>query len=179
CLITCRPLRFFLVPRRPPRSTLFPYTTLFRSSVMDEAPAGATPPLVRPHSIDDVPILTLTLHSAAYGSNELRQIASYLQDEIRTLPDMAQTEVTGGNARRISVELDPARLAAHGVTPGEVLMALQGANARLQAGELASGNEVLRIDVGAPLETATDVGSVLVSARAGTPVYVRDVADVA
>jgi len=149
------------------------------ASVMDEAPAGATPPLVRPHSIDDVPILTLTLHSAAYGSNELRQIASYLQDEIRTLPDIAQTEVTGGNARRISVELDPARLAAHGVTPGEVLMALQGANARLQAGELASGNEVLRIDVGAPLETATDVGSVLVSARAGTPVYVRDVADVA
>src|SRR5690606_5896689 len=79
------------------------------ASVMDEAPAGATPPLVSPHSIDDVPFLTLTLHSAAYGSNELRQFASYLQDEIRTLPDIALTGVTGGNARRISAELDPAR----------------------------------------------------------------------
>jgi len=148
------------------------------ASVMDQAPAGAMQPMVKPHTIDDVPILTLTLYSDAYGSNELRQIASHLQDEIRTLSEIAQTEVVGGNALRISVELEPARLAAHGVTPGEVAMALQGANARLQAGELAAGNEVLRIDIGAPLETATDVGSVVVSARGGTPVYVRDVADV-
>lgn len=148
------------------------------ASVMDEAPAGATQPMVKPHSIDDVPILTLTLHSEAYSSNELRQIAAYLQDEIRTLPDIAQTEVVGGNARRISVQIDAARLAAHGVTAGEVAMSLEGANARLQAGELATGNEVLRIDVGAPLETVADVGSVVVTARMGAPVYVRDVASV-
>ena len=39
-------------------------------SAMDEAPPGALPPLVKPHSIDDVPILTLTLHSRRYGSND-------------------------------------------------------------------------------------------------------------
>ncbi|HEX6135504.1 MAG TPA: efflux RND transporter permease subunit [Longimicrobiales bacterium] len=148
------------------------------ASVMDEAPSGALPPIVKPHSIDDVPILTLTLHADEYGSDELRGIAAQLQDEIRTLPDVAQSEVIGGRARQISVELDPARLAAHGVTPGEVAMALEGANARLQAGELATGNEVLRVDVGAPLATAPDVGSVVVSARGGMPVYVRDVARV-
>src|SRR5690606_37190755 len=142
------------------------------ASVMDEAPAGAMPPMVKPHTIDDVPILTLTLHSESYGSDDLRQIAAYLQDEIRTLPDIAQTEVVGGRVRQVSVELDPARLAAHGVTPGEVTMALQGANARLQAGELAAGNQVVRINVGAPLETPTDVGSVVVTARGGAPVYV-------
>src|SRR5690606_38253433 len=75
------------------------------ASVMDEAPAGAMPPMVKPYTIDDVPILTLTLYSDAYGSNELRQVASHLQDEIRTLSDIAQTEVVGGNALRISVEL--------------------------------------------------------------------------
>ncbi|HEX6306656.1 MAG TPA: efflux RND transporter permease subunit [Longimicrobiales bacterium] len=148
------------------------------ASVMDEAPAGALPPIVKPHSIDDVPILTLTLHADAYGSDELRGIAAQLQDEIRTLPDVAQAEVIGGRSRQISVELDAARLAAHGVTPGEVAMALEGANARLQAGELAVGNEVLRIDVGAPLATAADVGSVVVSTRGGAPVYVRDIARV-
>src|SRR5947209_17167514 len=31
---------FFLMIRRPPRSTLFPYTTLFRSGVLDSVPAG-------------------------------------------------------------------------------------------------------------------------------------------
>ncbi|MHB1168283.1 MAG: efflux RND transporter permease subunit [Longimicrobiales bacterium] len=148
------------------------------ASVMDEAPLGAMPPIVKPYTIDDVPILTLTLHSEAYGSNELRGIASRLQDEIRTLTDVARTEVIGGRNPQISVELDPARLTAHGVTPGEVSMALAAANARLQAGELASGNEVLRVHVGAPLSTPADVGSVVVSARSGAPVYVRDVAHV-
>src|SRR5690606_37965339 len=148
------------------------------ASVMDQAPAGALPPLVRPHTIDDVPILTLTLHSSAYGSDALRAIAAHLQDEIRTLPDVAETMLIGGRPRQMSVAIDPARLVAHGVTPGEVAQALTGANARLQAGELATGNEVLRVDIGAPLATAADVGSVVVSARTGAPVLVRDVATV-
>ena len=148
------------------------------ASVMDQAPAGALPPLVQPHSIDDVPILTLTLHAQAYGSDELRSIAALLQDEIRTLPDVAATAVIGGRAPQISVALDPARLAAHGVTPGEVTLALQSANARLQAGELATANQVLRIDVGAPLASPLDVESVVVSTRAGAAVYLRDIARV-
>src|SRR5690606_38201617 len=84
-----------------------------------------------------------------------------------------------GRPRQISVSIDAARLAARGVTPGEVALALQGANARLQAGELTTGNQVYRVDVGAPLSTADEVGSVIVSARMGTAVQVRDVADVA
>ena len=148
------------------------------ASVMDQAPAGALPPLVRPHSIDDVPILTLTLHSKSYGSDELRQLATHLEDDIRTLPDVAETSVTGGRARQISVNIEPARLAARGVTPGEVALALEGANARLQAGEFSSANQVYRVDVGAPLSTADDVGSVVVSTRTGAPIYVRDVARV-
>jgi multidrug efflux pump subunit AcrB len=148
------------------------------ASVMDQAPAGALPPLVRPHTIDDVPILTLTLHSAVYGSNELRSIAAQLQDEVRTLTDVAATVVTGGRPRQVSVVLDPARLASHGVSPGEVALALRGANARLQAGEVATSNEVFRVDIGAPLNTAPEVGAVVVSARGGSPVYVRDVAQV-
>jgi multidrug efflux pump subunit AcrB len=146
------------------------------AAAMDEAPAGALPPLVKPHSIDDVPILTLTLHSKQYGSDDLRQVANQLEDEIRTLPDVAQTSVIGGHPRQISVVIDPVRLAANGVTPGEVAQALRGANARLQAGEFSSANEVYQVDVGVPLSTAAEVGSVVVSARSGTPVYVRDVA---
>ena len=148
------------------------------AAAMDRAPAGALQPVVKPHSIDDVPILTLTLHSAAYGSDELRQLATHPEDEIRTLTDVAETSVAGGRPRQISVSLDAARLAARGVTPGEVAVALQGSNARLQAGELTTANQVYRVDVGAPLGAAEEVGSVVVSARTGSPVYVRDVARV-
>ena len=145
---------------------------------MDRLPAGALPPLVKPHSIDDVPILALTLSSPRYGSDQLRQVATHLADEIRTIPDVAETSVIGGQPKQVRVTLDPARLVAAGVTPGEVALALQGTNARLEAGEFSAGDRVYRIQVGAPLATATDVGGVVVSTRGGTPVYVRDIASV-
>ena len=145
-------------------------------SAMDQVPPGASPPLVKPHSIDDVPILTLTLHAAAYGSNELRRIATHLEDEIRTVPEVAETFVTGGQALELRVALDPARLAASGVTPGEVGSALAAANARLQVGEVATGDEVYLVRVGAPLVSADDAGSVVVSARGPAPVFLRDIA---
>ncbi|HSJ65236.1 MAG TPA: efflux RND transporter permease subunit [Gemmatimonadaceae bacterium] len=148
------------------------------AGAMDRAPAGALPPIVKAHSIDDVPVLTLTLHSPSYDANALRQIAVHLEDEIRTVPDVAETFVTGGQPKQIEVLLDASRLAASGVTPGEVSAALRGANARLQAGELSTANRVYRIEVGAPLVTPADVGSVVVAMRGGAPVYLRNVAEV-
>jgi multidrug efflux pump subunit AcrB len=145
---------------------------------LDQMPPGFTAPLVKPHAIDDVPILALTLHAERHGSDELRQIAVALEDEVRTVTDVAETEVIGGQPRQIRVALDPARLAASGTTPGEVMQALKGANARLQAGEFASGNAVYQLEVGAPLNDAADVGDVVVSVRSGSPVSVRDVATV-
>ncbi len=148
------------------------------AGAMDKAPTGALPPIVKSHSIDDVPVLALTLHGTDTDANALRQIAAHLEDEIRTVPEVAETFVTGGAPKQIRVEIDPAKLAASGVTPGEVMMALRSANARLAAGELTVRDSVVRIDVGAPLTTARDVGSVVVSTRSGAPVYLRSVADV-
>ncbi len=148
------------------------------ASAMDQMPPGALPPLVKPHSIDDVPVLALTLHSAVYDANAMRQMAVHLQDEIRTIPDVAETFVVGGQSKQLRVTFDAARLAAAGVSPSEVAQALRGANARLQAGELTASGEVYRIDVGAPLVTTEDVNGVVVAVRAGVPVYLRNVADV-
>ena len=148
------------------------------ASAMDQMPAGALPPLVKPHSIDDVPVLALTLHSSVYDANMIRQVAVHLEDEIRTIPDVAETFVVGGQPKQVRVTLDAARLAASGVTPGEVAQALRGTNARVQAGELTASGEVYRIDVGAPLVTTGDVSGVVVAVRGGAPVYLRNVADV-
>ena len=148
------------------------------AGVPEVLPSGARPPVVRPHSIDDVPVMTLTLHSAAADANTLRAVAVHLEDEVRTVPDVSETFIVGGDAKRILVVLDPARLSASGITPGEVAMALASTNARLQAGELATRDSVYRIDVGAPIETAAEAGYVVVAVRGGSPVYLRDVADV-
>ncbi|HEU4877955.1 MAG TPA: efflux RND transporter permease subunit [Gemmatimonadaceae bacterium] len=148
------------------------------AGAMDEAPPGALAPIVKPHSIDDVPVLALTLHSSEYDANLLRQVAMQLSDEIRTVPEVAQTFVVGGEPKQFLVTLDAPRLASSGVTPGEVAAALKGANARLQAGEYAEAGKVYRVDVGAPLSNPAEVGSVVVAVRGGAPVYLRNVADV-
>jgi multidrug efflux pump subunit AcrB len=144
----------------------------------DAAPPGALAPIVRPHSIDDVPVMTLTLAAERYTSNELREIATHVEDEIRTVSDVSETFIVGGAARRISVALDPGRLAARGVTAGEVVAALRGANARVHAGSVASENAVIRIEVGAPLATVEDVAAIVLALRGGSAISLRDVARV-
>jgi multidrug efflux pump subunit AcrB len=148
------------------------------AGAMDKAPVGALPPIVKAHSIDDVPVLAVTLHSTNTDANTLRQIAVHLEDDIRTVPEVAETFVTGGAPKQVRVVLDAARLAASGVTPGEVAMALKQANARLDAGEFTARDSVVQIAVGAPLTNAREVGSIVVSNRRGSPVYLRAVADV-
>ncbi len=149
------------------------------ASGLDRAPAGALPPVVKAHSIDDVPVLALTLHGAGYDANTLRQVALHLEDEIRTVPEVADAYVIGGESRQLRVTLDPARLAASGVTAGEVASALRGANARLEAGDFTTVNRVAQVQIGAPLTNAEDAGGVVVATRAGAPVYLRNVAAIA
>lgn len=143
---------------------------------MDRWPNGAPPPLVRPHAIDDVPILALTVSDANAEPGVVRQVAAQIAEELRTVSDVAQVFLVGGEPRQVQVLIDPARLAATGVTPGEIAQALMGANARLQAGAYASGNEAVRIDVSAAFTSASDVGNVVIAVRNGRVIALRDVA---
>ncbi len=147
-------------------------------AAMVEAPPGTPTPLVTPHGIDDVPVLTLTLHGGGLDADALRRIARQVEDEVRTVPDVAHTFLTGGEAPTLRVELDPARLAASGVTPGEVALALRSATARLQAGEFATGDQVWLVSAGAPITSAEDARRVVVGLRNGGPVYLGGVATV-
>src|SRR5512137_2086435 len=72
----------------------------------DLIPPGASQPLVKPRSIDDVPILALTLSSARYDSFALRKIAAQLDDQIKAVPDVAEVRILGGQRRQVRVVLD-------------------------------------------------------------------------
>jgi multidrug efflux pump subunit AcrB len=109
----------------------------------DLIPPGASQPLVKPRSIDDVPILALTLTSKRYGDFELRRIAAQLDDAIKQVPDVSAVTLIGGQRREIRVELDQARLAAYSLSPMQVIGALGASNQRLGAGAYASGNREL------------------------------------
>lgn len=145
----------------------------------DLIPPGASLPIIKPRSIDDVPILALTLHSSRYNSADLRQFASRIENAIKQVDNVSETEITGGRRRELSVILNPAKLTGFGISPLTVARALQAANQSAQAGEFSQSNRQISIKSGEYLKTPNEVGAVIVAALNGRPIYVRDVAAVA
>ena len=145
---------------------------------MDLIPPGASPPLVKPRSIDDVPILGLTLWSKRYEDFELRSIAAQVHDTIKQTPDVSAVTLIGGERREIRITLDPARLAAYSLSPLQVAGALGLSNRRVPSGHFASANQDYLLETGEFLRTADDVRNVVVAAVNDKPVFVRDVAQV-
>jgi multidrug efflux pump subunit AcrB len=146
---------------------------------MDLIPPGASPPLVKPRSIDDVPILALTFWSKRYGDFELRRIAAQVHDAIKQTPDVSAVGIIGGQRREIRVMLDATRLAAYNLSPDQAVAALGAANRRLPSGEFASGNRQYLIETGQFLQCSDDVRNVVAGVAGNKPIFIRDIAEVA
>ena len=144
----------------------------------DLIPPGASQPLVKPRSIDDVPILALTLSSRRYGDFELRRIAAQVHDAVKQVPDVSAVTLIGGQRREVRVVLDPARLAAYNVAPLQVAGALGLSNRKLPSGRFAAGNREYLLETGEFLRTADDVRNVVVAVANEKPIFVRNVAGV-
>jgi multidrug efflux pump subunit AcrB len=145
---------------------------------LDLIPMGASPPLVKPRSIDDVPMLALTFWSKRYGDFELRRIAAQVDDTIKQTPDVSAVAIIGGQRREIRISLDASRLDAYHLSPVQVAGALGLSNRRLRSGEFSSGNREILLETGQFLRTAGDVGNVVAGVANGKPVFVHDVARV-
>ncbi len=141
-------------------------------------PADLPPPLVKARSIDDVPVWAMTFWSPTRDPATLRQVAAEVENEIKTIPDVSDTALIGGLKREFRVELDPALLAARGLSPSAVLGALSAANRRTAAGAIVSGDREVRVEAGGFVRSAGELGAVVVAETAGKPVHLSDVARV-
>ncbi|MFI5337382.1 MAG: efflux RND transporter permease subunit, partial [Opitutales bacterium] len=144
----------------------------------DLIPPGATPPLVKPRTIDDVPILALTFHSARYDHTVLRRLAAQVEDAVKTVPLVAETTLIGGNRRQVRVLLDPQRLASHNLSASYLVPMLQQANAQAHTGAQNFANGEMLLQTGTFFRDARDVAGTVVGVAEGRPVYLRDVATV-
>jgi len=145
----------------------------------DRIPPGASQPLVKPRSIDDVPVLSLTLSSRRYNDFDLRRIAAQLDDTIRQVPDVSAVTLMGGQRREVRIALDTARLAGYQMSPLQVAGALGLSNRRLSSGKFDSGNREYHLETGEFLRTCEDVRNVVVGVAGDKPIFLRNVAEVA
>ena len=141
-------------------------------------PAGSGEPLVVAKSIDDVPIVSLTLWSERYDHHALRRVARELCDDLQKVEKVANSEIKGGVARELKVSLDAAKLSSYGLTPVEVMGALEKGNVSQRAGSLSSGNREYHLEAGGFIADAGEAGRLVVSVKDGHPVYLSDVATV-
>jgi multidrug efflux pump subunit AcrB len=167
----------FKVGEDPERS-LSRLTEKLRSN-FDRIPPGVTWPLIKPKSIDDVPILALTFHSARYDHLTLRRLAAQVEESVKQVPLVAETSLLGGSRRTVRVLLDPVRLASRNLSPAGLVPMLQQANRQFRAGGLTTENREVLVETGAFLKTSDDVGNVVVGVFGGRPVYLREVAEIA
>ncbi len=144
----------------------------------DLIPPGASQPLIKPRSIDDVPILALTLWSRRYGDYELRRAAAQLHDAVKQVNEVSAVEIIGGQRRQIVVELDEASMAARQVAASDVTGRLAMANQELASGQFDAGNRRILLETGQFLASREDVERVVVGSHEGRAVYLKDVARV-
>jgi multidrug efflux pump subunit AcrB len=147
-------------------------------SNQDIFPPGVASWTVRPVEIDDVPIVLLTLSSDRAGSAELRRLADEMLDKLSRVPDAGKSWVVGGERRRVTVDLDPARLAASGISPLEVARALGAANVNMTVGRFERGGKDVIVEAGPSFVSAEEAGATVVGGQGGRVVRLREIARV-
>jgi multidrug efflux pump subunit AcrB len=144
----------------------------------DRIPPGASAPIVKPRSIDDVPIVAVTLWGEGYEDDVLRSLAAQVRETLAEVPDVSEVTVLGGRSREIAVQLDSAKLAAAAIDPVSLARTLEAANSRATSAGPVSGGDVARLEAGRHVETATALREVVVSADQGRSIRLGDLARV-
>jgi len=144
----------------------------------DRIPSGVSVPLIKPHTIDDVPILALTFHSTKYDHFTLRRLAAEVDDAVKSIHNVAETTLIGGTKRQLRIQFDPLLLASRNLTVAQLIPALQQANTQTFSGKVMAMNQETLLQTGTFLKNKKEIGRVVVGVYGGSPVYLDEVASI-
>jgi len=144
----------------------------------DRIPGSVQRPLIKPHTIDDVPIMALTFHGDNYDHYTLRRLAAQVDDSINNISDVAETKLIGGTKRQLTIHFDPLLLASRNLTLDELAPRIQQVNSQVHSGNLKSLNQEILLQTGTFLQNSAEIGMVVVGVYGGKPVYLNDVATI-
>jgi len=156
------------------------YNAFYSNTDWQPPGLGVGAPVIKPKGIDDVPIVAGTLWSEdpAIGADDLARVAHAMETELQRVPGTREIYAIGAPQRAVRVLLDPHRLAGYGLDLDDLRRALTAANAAADAGAVVRDNREILVQAGTFLSTPEEVAGLVVGARNGAPVYLRDVADV-
>lgn len=141
-------------------------------------PAGSMGPMIKTRSIDDVPMMGLSLWSEKYDDFQLRQIAEELSSEIKKIKDVSLTQIIGGRPRQLKIVLNKTKMAENQIDALGIQQIIQASNLSSSSGKFVSGDYEYILKTGEFFSSAEEISNLIVGQNNGMPVYLRQIASV-
>lgn len=158
---------------------------LSRQQVLEKLTQVSLPPNINPQiGADSSPVgqiyfYTLTSKNPAYDLMELKSLQDWvLEKQFKSVPNVVDVSSFGGITREYQVQVDPNRLVAFGLNIGQVEQALAANNINAGGSFLEHGQQAFNIRAVGLMGSTNDIGATVVKTQGGTPVRVRDLAEV-
>ena len=142
-----------------------------------ELPDAAEEPQVFEINLSDFPILQVNI-SGDYDLVRLRAVAEDLQDRLEQIPTVLDVTLAGGLEREVQVDVDLAKLKYYDLAFDDVIGAISSENVTIPGGTIDVGDLQYLVRVPGEFQGTGLIGDIVIEARGGRPIYVRDVATV-
>lgn len=138
-----------------------------------------TPPSFRKVNPADEPIIYLALSSPNVPLSTVSEYAdTMMAQRISMINGVAQVQIYGMQKRAVRVQVNPDRLNAAGIALEDISKAVSDSNVNLPTGALAGKHRTWTVQTSGQLEKADDYSDVIVTWKNGSPVYLREVAQI-
>jgi CzcA family heavy metal efflux pump len=142
-------------------------------------PPGTVPPLVISYSASTTPIVQLGLSSKTLPEQQLFDLGqNFLRNYLATVPGAATPYPYGGKIRQIQVDLDLPKLQAYGLSPNDIVNAVNAQNLILPAGTIKLGPVEYNVEMNGTPATIAELNDLPVKTQNGATLYIRDVAHI-
>ena len=149
------------------------------NSIRALMPTGIQPPTVVAYNASSVPVLQLSLSSDRLNEQKLYDYGLYnLRQQLAPVPGVTFPTPDGGKYRQIMVDIDPVKLEATGLTPADVVNAVNAQNFTLASGLAKIGDTQYTVRTNAMPTTIADLNDIPIKYLNGQTVYLRDIGQV-
>ncbi len=146
------------------------------NSIRALMPAGIQPPTVVAYNASSVPVLQLSLSSDRLNEQQLYDYGIYnLRQQLAPVHGVTFPTPDGGKYRQIMVDIDPVKLEAKGLTPADVVNAVNAQNLTLPSGLAKIGDTQYTVRTNAMPTTIVDLNNIPITYANGQTVFLRDV----
>jgi CzcA family heavy metal efflux pump len=142
-------------------------------------PPGTVPPLVISYSASTTPIVQLGLSSKTLPEQQLFDLGqNFLRNYLATVPGAATPYPYGGKIRQIQVDLDLPKLQEFGLSPNDIVNAVNAQNLILPSGTIKLDTIEYNVEMNGTPATIAELNDLPVKTVNGATLYMRDVAHI-